>query len=187
MSSSDESQSARKDAENIYESDTEQQWGEASSIRGVDPNLLADDPRPRRPRQPRRSPAAFSPWLIPFSAILTGPLVAAFLTLFTDGSPPERRQVIAVVSTGLTGWIVNVGMASTQIGALTHATESTIRLGVLVATGAGLWALYRFWMRGRHALNRSGLLRSALLLLVLSAVFWFGYTADPAWWAWMGR
>lgn len=170
----------------MYESETERQWSDADSIRGVDPELLDEESQPRRETSPA-DVAAFSPWLIPFSAILTGPLVASLLALFADGDPPSRRQAVAVLSTGLAGWIVNVGMASTQARVLAENIESMIRLGVLVATGMLLWALYVFWMDGSRNLHRQGLLRSAVLLALLSGLFWFGRAVEPGWWAWMGR
>lgn len=190
MSESDTSSSDDNSAQgdDIYADDVERQWGEASSIRGVDPELL-DQPAsaPGRRRAPQEPPAAVSPWLIPFAAILNGPLVAAVLTVFTDGDPPAPRQIIAVLCTGLTAWVINVGLASTDVQVLAERTEAMIRFGVLVGSGAILWAMYTFWIQGRRRANRFTMRRSAVVLIVLSAVFWFGHATEPGWWAWMGR
>ena len=172
----------------VFDSDVERQWDEANSIRGVDPDLLDEQaPGPRPGGAPAEQPAAFSPWLIPFSAILTGPLVAAFLALFADGEPPSARQAIAIVSTGFAAWVVNIGFASTTSQTLSADVEMMIRLGVLAVSGMALWAMYIFWMKGRQALDRRGLTTSAIILIVLSGIFWFGRAVEPIWWGWLGR
>ena len=189
MSKSDDSTSdSNHTGEDVYAHEVERQWGEASSIRGVDPALLDESAHPDTTyREPAPESAAFSPWLIPFAAILTGPMVAAVLALFADGDPPSMRHFTAIISTGLTAWLINVGMASTTIRGISHGAESALRFGVLVGAGIALWALYTYWMKGRQGLGRPALIRSAILLFVLSAIFWYGHTTAPDWWAWMGR
>lgn len=187
VSASTDKSGSSDDADAVYDNETERQWSEADSIQGVDPGLLDEEARSRQSGVPTEQTAAFSPWLIPFAAILTGPLVAALLALFADGDPPSGRQATALVSTGLAGWVVNVGMASTEARVLAENVESMIRLGILATAGMALWAMYTFWMRGARALERDGLVRSAVILALLSGVFWFGRATDPGWWAWMGR
>jgi len=173
--------------DDVYQEDVERQWSEATSIQGVSPELLDDD-APTASANSRREPsAALSPWLIPFSAILTGPLVATLLTLFTDGDPPTGRQAIAVLSTGLTAWVVNMGLGAADTPMLSPVVESAIRLGVLLTAGIGLWAMYTYWMKGKQGVDRSALLQSAIVLVVLSGLFWFGRSLEPVWWSWLGR
>ena len=173
--------------DDVYQEDVEREWSEATSIQGVSPELLDDDaPTPSTDSRPEQS-AALSPWLIPFSAILTGPLVATLLTLFADGDPPTGRQAIAVLSTGLTAWVVNIGLGAADTPMLSPVVESAIRLGVLLTAGIGLWAMYTYWMNGKQRVDRSALLQSAIVLVVLSGLFWFGRSLEPVWWSWLGR
>ena len=167
----------------IFEDDVEQQWSEASSVQGVSPDLMSARIRRDVVEEQAPQPAALSPWLIPFASVLVGPLVAAVLTLLADGEPPRGRHAIGVLSVGACAWIINTGIAATQI--LSAPVEQSIRLGVLAAAGAGLWAMYTYWMKGRRALDQSALINSAVILIVLSGLFWFG--RDTSWWALMGR
>lgn len=169
----------------IYEDDVERQWGEASAIRGVSPEMLDARHReePARPSPP--GSAAFSPWLIPFSSILVGPLAAAFLTLLADGDPPTSRQAVVVISMGITAWIINVGMAMMETPIFSPSLQMGFRLGVLATTGLALLAMYAFWMKGKRRLDQRALIQSAVILVALSAVFWFART-EP-WWIWLGR
>lgn len=171
--------------DDIYDGEVERQWGESTSISGIDPEMLDEQIESRASRRQSISPAAFSPWLIPYAAISTSPLIAAFLALFADGDPPSPREAIALVSTGFAAWIANMGFTVTTIGALSPTAESAIRFGVLVVDGAALWALYTFWMKGDRALDRSGLRTTVVVMVVLSGLFWVGRGAE--WWVWMGR
>lgn len=168
-----------------YQTEVERQWSEASSIRGVDPEMLDEQIRAPAPGDDDTGFASFSPWLIPYAAISTSPLIAAFLAVFADGDPPRPREIVALLATGFSAWVVNVGFASMTPQGLSTTAESAIRFGVLTASGVALWGLYLFWMGGDRRLNRSGLLRTVVVLLVLSGLFWVG--RQSTWWAWMGR
>ncbi len=169
----------------IYEDEVERQWGEASSIRGISPDMLDARHRPHPTQEPTEEPAAFSPLLIPFGAILAGPLVAALLTLLADGEPPTGRQAVVIISTGITAWVINVGMTSIKTPFWSPGMEAGLKLGVLVVVGLLLWAMYRLWMKGKRRLDQRALIQSAVILFALSALFWFGRTTS--WWLWLGR
>lgn len=166
----------------LYEDDVERQWGEAASIHGIDPDLL--HARSRRYVAPARS-ASFSPILIGYAAIMAGPLIAALLTLFTDGDPPKGRHAVAALGLGATAWVVNTGLALMAQPLISAQIDAALQLGVLFLSGALLWALYRYWMQGSRHLDRQSLIHSALLFVGLSLIFWMG--RDATWMMWLGR
>ncbi len=171
--------------EGIFESDVEEKWGEASSIRGLDPSLMSKKLRRQHHEGSPMESAAFSPWLIPVSAILTGPVVASLLAIFADGDPPTMRQIVVVIAVGCSAWAINMGLSSQAIELFGAGAEATVRIGVLTASGLLLWALYMYWIDGKRQLDQQGLVQSAILLFVMSFLFWVGRGTD--WWAWMGR
>ena len=169
----------------LYDDEVERRWSEGSSVSGVSPDLM--DARQRSPANQEAGlarAATMSPWLIPFSAILVGPLAASLLTLLIDGDPPKARHTVAVICAGITAWVINVGVAMTATP-LTAAVEGMVRLGVLVAIGGALWAMYVYWMKGKTGLDRQAVYNSAIVLFVLSLTFWIG--RDTQWWIWLGR
>lgn len=168
----------------LYDDELQRQWDEGSGLRGIDPQLMDATPGASS-GQPMSEPATFSPWLIPASSVITGPLVAALLTLLVDGDPPAPRHAVAVASVGITGWVINYGLAASEIAIVSGPVAAGLRLGVLVVTGFALWAMYAFWMRGKRAMDRSGLINSAVILFALSALFWIGRNAS--WWMWLGH
>lgn len=181
-----DTESSAPDADDeVYEDAVERQWGEASSVQGIDPDLMSARIRRDVIEEAPTEPAALSPWLIPLSAILSGPLVAAVLTLLADGDPPRGRHAVSILSVGSCAWIINTGITWTQVQVLSPSLEKSLRLAVLAVAGFALWTLYTYWMKGRRALDQSALINSAIILFVLSGLFWFG--RDTSWWAFMGR
>lgn len=177
-----------KEEDSLLESPEERRWARGESLQGVDPNLMgarrSDFPDGAQ-GSPEEDPAALSPLLIPLAAILNGPLVAALLTLFTDGRPPRASHLIAALSIGAVGWLLLYGAAaSTGIWLPPHYLPP-VRLLVLLAVGLLLWFLYLRWMKGRRGQDHRTLVQSAVVFLVLSAIFWVA--RDTPWWSWLGR
>lgn len=168
----------------IYEDDVERQWSEASSIQGVDPSLL--HARLRRHRaEDLPEAASFSPILIPYAAIMTGPIIAAVLTIFADGNPPRARQAVSILCLGAIAWVLNFGLASMEYPLISPGGDAALHLAVLFVSGALFWALYTFWIKGSRRFDQQGLSNSAVLFIALSAIFWIG--RDATWLTWLGR
>ncbi len=187
MSQDDEQASPTPENEELFVTETEREWSETPSVGGVDPELM-DARRVQAGDEEaitEEDIAAFSPLLLPMAAVLTGPLVASFLALFCDGDPPTGRQAIALLATGATAWLINMGLMSSGEAWVSLPVSGSIRMAVLLISGFILWALYAFWMRGPRLLDRSALGRSVVLVVVLSLTFWLGRDMD--WWIWMGR
>lgn len=168
----------------IYEDDVERQWSEASSIQGVDPSLLHERIR-RHVAEPPPRRASFSPILIPYGAIMAGPIIGALLTLFADGDPPPARQAVSVLGLGATAWVINFGLATMEQPLLSAGGDAALRLGVLFISGALFWALYGYWIKGSRRFDQKGLTNSAIIFIALSALFWIG--RDATWLTWLGR
>lgn len=169
----------------VYDEGVERQWSEAASIEGIDPDLLAARPSGVGNDAARVRGAAFSPWLIPYGAFMAGPLVAGLLTLLTDGDPPRPRQAIAIIAAAATAWVLNVGLSTLEAPLISPRGDAAAHLAVLFVSGAVLWALYRFWIRGKRALDQRGVINTGVVFIVLSAIFWIG--RDSTWLVWLGR
>ena len=177
-----------EDDESLLESSAERNWARGDSIQGVDRGLL----EARRSDFPTNShrdsfpePAALSPLLIPVAAILAGPLIAALLTLFIDGRPPRAPHAVAALSIGATAWLINQGAIASADLWLPITYIPAIRLSVLLAVGVLLWFLYIRAFKGRRGQDDRTLRHSALVLFLLSGLFWIGRNAS--WWTWLGR
>ena len=172
------------DDKELYEDEIERQWGEGATVQGIHPDLM----RARQGRSTLQAPiegaANFSPWMIPFSAVMLGPLVAAFLTILTDGDPPQPRQAMVVLCVGVVAWVINFGVAHEQFLVLAVSTASMVRMSVLVICGITLWAIYRYWMKGKKRLDRRALKNSAVIIAILSLLFWTGRGGEM--WMWLG-
>ena len=168
----------------VYESEVERRWGEATSIEGIDPSLMHARLR-REHLGDEPEPAAFSPWLIPYAAVMAGPLVAALVALLADGDPPKPRQAIAVLATGATAWAINIGLFAEERTLISAGADAAAHLGVLFGSGALLWAMYVYWLKGKVAIDQRGLTNTIVALVAVSAIFWLG--RDTTWLTWLGR
>lgn len=128
--------------------------------------------------------AALSPLVIPFASILAGPLVAAGLTIFTDGRPPSARFTILALSIGAAGWVMIQGAALTSGVWLSPMLGSFLRLGLLFLLGLLLFAIYVRSPNRLQQIDRKTLSASAVVILLLSALFWIA--RDTTWWSWLG-
>ncbi len=176
--------SNKDDGPEVFQTETEKEWGQSTTVGGVDPDLMSARRRAHE-EITEEDLAAFSPLLLPFAAMLTGPLVASLLALFCDGDPPTGRQATALVATGATAWLLNMGLAASGDAFMPIHVAGALRLTVLFLSGLALWALYTYWIKGARVVDRSALRRSVVLLILLSMTFWIGRGMD--WWAWMGR
>lgn len=183
MNSSPDDQSQGSDDE-IFADEVERTWAESTSIGGVDPGLMDARRGEYRPEEPPEA-SAFSPLLIPFSAIVTGPIIAALITLLTDGRPPKARQAVAVLSIGALGWLLNYALNTLGVLGISPGLAASLHLAGLFAIGLGLWALYIYWIKGRRGQDQKTLTQSVVLLVALSAAYWFGQ--DTTWWTFLGR
>ncbi len=183
-----ENQTDEESEEILFEDNVERRWAESPAVSGVDPELMearrGEDYR-GAVRPEGEKPAAFSSFLIPYSALLTGPLVAALVTILADGRPPRARHAVAVFSVGVVGWLLNQGMDSIIGVWIPQTRQGPFQLAVLIAVGVALWAIYVFWMKGRRGQDKKTLSQSVIVLVVLSGAYWFGQ--DMSWWTWLGR
>ena len=162
---------------------------ENGRLQGVPPDLMSarrgelDDEWFQEPDAPVPL-AALSPYLIPFAAFLTGPLIAALLTLFSDGRPPRGHQALGVL--GLAGliWLGNFAIFHFPL-TFTSQSLAAAHLALHLVSGGCFFALYRYWIGGAVTVDQRGLLQTALVFTLLSAAFWFGQ--DTTWWSWLGR
>ena len=179
-----------EEEDSFLENPTERQWARGESIQGIAPELMgarrSDFPtNPQLPAEDTTESAALSPWLIPVASILSGPLIAALLTLLIDGRPPRAPHAVAAFSIGATAWLLNKGLVASADLWVPLEYLPTLRLLVLLAVGLLLWFLYIRAMKGRRGQDDRSLRHSALVLLLLSGLFWIGRNAS--WWSWLGR
>ncbi len=153
------------------------------SVHGVDPELMSltrdqwfidDDDQ-----APAPEPAALSPWMIPLSAYVAGPLITALVTLFTDGRPPRANQGIALFAIGALGWLANYGLHQVATAPPLTGTVLHITLGVVFLL------LYRFWIRGPTSIDTRGLQQTAGLIFALFVLL--AVARDTDLWFWLGR
>lgn len=168
----------------IFESDAERAWSESTHVYGVDQDLMnarqGDHPNTAAPK-----PAALAPILIPAAALMAGPLVAALLTLFVDGRPPKLRHTVAILSTGIGIWLCRQGLTALSPEPISPSLGPILALLLMSIAGALLWAIYAFWQKGRRAMDKQTLNSSALVVVALSFLYWFG--RDSSWWTLLGR
>lgn len=171
--------------DDIFESKAERAWSESSSLHGVDQDLMSArrDDLPYSP--PPLYPAAISPALIPLSALMAGPLVAAIITLMADGRPPKLSQLAAVLSVAIVAWLTRQGLRLLSMTSSPPHLGPIFALSLMFITGVLLWAIYTFWQKGRRAMDQQTLQNNVVVAVVISGLFWLGRNSTL--WIWLGR
>ncbi|RAL24734.1 hypothetical protein DL240_00555 [Lujinxingia litoralis] len=172
--------------EHLYENDVERAWDEAPVFQGIDPALMSARQHPAGAAEDESiEAAALHPGLIPFAALMAGPIVAGTLTVFCDGRAPKARGLITTLCLSAAGWFAMQGLVSFGPQRFGPTVLTLASLGLLLAVGVSLLLVYLGPMAGRRASDERTLRQSLLVFLGLSALYWLGRSAS--WLAWLGR